>query len=544
MKKNITYIFAILFSMGLGACSNFLEENPVDQMPEDEAYKNPEMIYLNSVSNLYTKVGGNGWSQGLQGSDRGIYDLNTFSSDEAMLPTRGGDWNDGGMWRDLFQHKWNTDYQPVKGTWDYLYNVIVLCNRSIDKLTALKELDPSNENFDIYKSEVRAFRAMYYFYLLDLYARVPIVESSTTKMSEISQSERSEVFDFVKKELEETVGQLSTKSSANKGSHYGRMTQPVAYFLLAKLAINAEIYADDNWMDEAHPSANDIMFEVEGEQKNAWEACIAYCDKIESLGFKLEPGLSGFASNFAVENEGSMENIFTIPMDAKAYSNNFINLCRSRHYTVGNAFSQGGWNGACATLECMKTFGYGTETSDPRLEVSYYTGKIMGPDGEYIKNEDKEDFEYEPLNVELNFDIENNPTYKYGGARMKKYEEDFTAGEGGMRPHNDIVLFRFADVVLMKAEALVRSGKSGQTEFNRIRERVGAPLRECNLENILAERMLELSWEGWRRNDLIRFGEYCKHITDRDVTDNHVIVFPISKDVLDVNTNLTQNAGY
>ena len=154
--------------MSLTACSSFLEESPVDQMPEAEAYKNPEMIYLNTVANLYTKVGHNGGGWGLQGTDRGLYDLNTFTADEAMLPTRGGDWDDGGLWRNLFQHNWGVNNDIVISVWDYLYNVIVQCNTSIDKLNELESVDPENPYYGIYKSEVRAFRAMYYYYLLDL----------------------------------------------------------------------------------------------------------------------------------------------------------------------------------------------------------------------------------------------------------------------------------------------------------------------------------------------------------------------------------------
>lgn len=91
MKRNILYTFIIATAMSMSGCSSFLEENPVDQMPEEEAYKNPQMIYLNTVANLYTKIGADGGGAGLAGTDRGLYDLNTFTADEAILPTRGGD---------------------------------------------------------------------------------------------------------------------------------------------------------------------------------------------------------------------------------------------------------------------------------------------------------------------------------------------------------------------------------------------------------------------------------------------------------------------
>ena len=76
---------------------------------------------------------------------------------------------------------------------------------------------------------------------------------------------------------------------------------------------------------------------------------------------------------------------------------------------------------------------------------------------------------------------------------------------------NDIVLFRYADALLMKSEAKVRNGESGDTELNEVRRRVNASSRTATLENILAERQLELAWEGWRRQDLIRFGSSREH---------------------------------
>lgn len=199
MKRNILYSITMAAFLGLSSCASFLEENPKDQMPENEAYKNPQMIYLNTVANLYTMIGGDGGGKGLAGTDRGLYDLNTFTADEAILPTRGGDWDDGGLWRNLFTHNWGENNDLIIATWDYLYGFIVQCNQSIDKLESLKEADPSNPYYEVYQSEVRALRAMYYFYLLDMYARVPIVESSLTQMKDVKQATRTEVFNFVKK---------------------------------------------------------------------------------------------------------------------------------------------------------------------------------------------------------------------------------------------------------------------------------------------------------------------------------------------------------
>lgn len=329
MKRNILYTFIIATAMSMSGCSSFLEENPVDQMPEEEAYKNPQMIYLNTVANLYTKIGADGGGAGLAGTDRGLYDLNTFTADEAILPTRGGDWDDGGLWRNLFTHNWGTNNDLIIGTWDYLYGVIVQCNQSIDKLVSLKEQDPENEYYEIYRSEVRAIRAMYYYYLLDMFARVPIVESSLTQMADVKQSERTDVFNFVKKELEESIPLLEDAKSAENGEFYGRMTKAAAYFLMAKLALNAEVYTDNDWTDNVRPDGKNIKFTVDGQEMNCWEATVAYCDKVKACGYALNLGTNGFLSNFVVNNEGSKENIFVIPMDPSLYKARNMYLVRT-----------------------------------------------------------------------------------------------------------------------------------------------------------------------------------------------------------------------
>lgn len=533
MRNNfIIYSILIIFGLSLFACS--LDEDPKDQIPEEEAYKSPTLIYLNTVASLYTEIGAGGGGSGLGGTDRGVYDLNTLTTDEAMLPTRGGDWDDGGLWRDLFQHKWGINNDLIHGSWDYLYRVIGKTNQSLDKLSELIEADPENVFLPVYEAEVKALRAMYYYYLLDMYARVPIVESSTAKIADVKQSSRSEVFNFVKKELEEAIPLLNEANSSNKGEYYGRMTKPVAYFLMAKLALNSEVYADDDW-ESGSPNGT-ATFEVDGSNMNAWEATIAYCDKISELGYELE---SDFSNNFSVTNENSKENIFVIPMDPTNYSARMMYLIRSRHYEHGRAYDQDGWNGASATKEALRIFR--KDGGDPRLEKTYFMGKVVGPDGNYIQD-GSDDLEYVPDAIALN--LSGDADEKTAGARMKKYETDPIAQAGGQLVHNDYVLFRYADVLLMKSEALVRNGQNGDAELKQVRDRVGASERVATLENLLDERMLEFAWEGLRRQDLVRFDRYHIPITDRPETARYRTVFPIPGEVLSLNDNLTQNPGY
>lgn len=131
---------------------------------------------------------------------------------------------------------------------------------------------------------------------------------------------------------------------------------------------------------------------------------------------------------------------------------------------------------------------------------------------------------------------------------MKKYEVDPTATKDGKLMENDIVLFRYADALLMKSEAKVRNGANGDEELNEVRSRVNASPRTATLENILAERQLELAWEGWRRQDLVRFGKftraYSSHPQLPDEASGYTTVFPIPEKIRVMNERLKQNPGY
>ena len=133
---------------------------------------------------------------------------------------------------------------------------------------------------------------------------------------------------------------------------------------------------------------------------------------------------------------------------------------------------------------------------------------------------------------------------------MKKYAIDKNATRDGKMMDNDIVLFRYADALLMSAEAKLRNGMDGQADYDAVRERADMPTREISLQNLLDERLLELCWEGWRRQDLIRFRQYESlfmgdswnaKVNERD---GHTTVFPIPADIITLNPNLVQNKGY
>lgn len=543
MKRIYSILFASFSLLSWASCSSYLEENPKDRLDEETAYSTLSDVQKNGVLSLYNYVGGYVDSQGLQGTGRGIYDLNTFTTDETIMPTRGGDWYDGGFWQGLYLHRWGVNNEAVYATWEYLYRTVILCNGSLERIQDFAEKHPE-ENVADCVAEVRALRAMFYYYIMDLFGSVPLIEKSDPAVEDIVQEKRSKVFNFIVKELTESSSLLSEERSNQPGVYYGRMTQPVVWFLLAKLALNAEVYTDDDWTDGSRPDGKSIFFEVEGQRLNAWQTVNYYCEKITAAGYTLE---KDYTANFAVFNESSEENIFVIPMSKTLYTNQFICLFRSRHYNHAKAYGLSGENGSSATKEVLETFGYDTPQVDARFDYCYFAGPVKDLEGNQILLDDGvTPLVYEPWNVAL--DVSGKPYEKTAGARMKKYEVDKTGLKDGKLLDNDIVLFRYADVLLMQSEAKVRNGENGDAELNLVRSRVGMAPRTATLENLLDERMMELAWEGWRRQDMIRFGVFTRSYSCRPQLpgeeNGYTTVFPIPEKVIDMNPQLHQHKGY
>lgn len=554
--KRYRFLFLLLAALSMTSC---LDEHPKDQLDEDAIYGSASDIYINAVASLYNYIGGANESEGIQGTCRGIYDYNTLTTDEAMIPIRGGDWYDGGLWNAMYQHRWGADDQSLYDTWKYLYKVIVLANKSLDIISNKSALLSAAQQEE-YRAEIRAIRAMFYYYAMDMFGRVPLVLSSAEQLHSSlfqGQTDRSSIFQFVFQELQQVLPSLPDQHSNKEGNYYGRITQPVVNFLLAKLALNAEIYMYDDWTQgyASRPKGSDIHFsvpasdaslrngdKVDFRKLNAWETCIYYCDKLAEEGYVLE---SDDSFNFSTHNETSKENIFTIPMDKNIYTNQFHYLFRSYHYTHGGVLGWGSENGTCATISTMKANHYGEADEDARCKMNFVAG-VVKVDGHELLMDNGKPLEYQPFEVAQN--LTNSKFVKTAGARMAKYEVDRTSYMDGKLQSNDIVLFRYADALLMKAEAKVRNGENGDEELNRIRARVGMPYRKATLDNILEERLLELVWEGWRRQDLIRFGKFTAAYDLRTPlqgeSSGYTTVFPIPQKCIDLNSELVQNKGY
>ena len=564
----------LLSSILLASCS--LDETPRSKFSEEEAFSTPKLVYVNTVANVYSSIG-----NGLYGSDGGsVHTFQEFSSDASMIPGRQGDWVDGGAWQNIFLHNFESSVSKYNDVWNNLYRVIGLANSSIDRLNKYLGEHPEYAG---YVYELRALRAVYYYYVMDLFGQVPLVVSSQVSANEVAQSNRSDVFKFVTSELAECIPHLSDSKSQNEGEYYGRITKAVAYMCMAKCAINAPVYTIDDTTPTSYSAfvgtdksgkataseeqgktvsemGKNINITLDGETRNAWETAVYCADQIASLGYRLQPS---YADNFIVANQNSVENIWTRPNDCVNYKIEDYNIVRTLHYNHGGAIGYQGWNGACSSKQQMLVYGYGTANPDPRLKLNFYTDKdYMEETGKAVEDgaTDKP-LEYMPLAVKVDFTAADDPhAMKCSGARMKKYEFDKSTTQQ-YSFNNDLVIWRYADALLLKAEAEYRMGNKAEalTIVNEVRGRVAAtPRTELTLNDILDERMLELAWEGVRRQDQIRFCTFTEPTADRfkgvthnasagdynDDTQGYTMVYPIPYAVLNLNKKLGQNPGY
>ena len=562
MKKVLVSSMLILGGL-FSACSGFLDEDPKSKIPEEEAYKSEKLVYVNTIATIYTSFGNR-----LYGSTDNVHTLQEFSSDAWILPGRQGDWVDGGKWQSLFLHNYGPGNATIKSTWNALYTIIGNCNTSIDNLETFIQAGGESYLQD-YQYEARAVRAILYYHLVDLFGRVPLVTSSKTVMADVNQSSRSEVYQFIVDELTDCIPHLPSGKCQNMGKYYGRVTKAVGYMAMAKVAINSPILSKDDWNDGSlvggiakvapyvNQAGKNIKIALDGTTRDAWET-VLYCQKqIEKEGYSLQPN---FSQNFSKTNDSSVENIWTQPSDGTTYKVSDYNPTRTLHAAHASAYGLQGWNGACATVEQMKVFKYGTDEQDPRMDMTFFYGPVF-VDGKPIDAGlgDGAQLCYNPMDVVVDFkeDVPNQ-ILKFAGARMSKYEVDNT-NYSYLNHNNDKVFWRYADALLLAAEAKVRMGQSGDAEVNEIRDRVQAGQKSnVTLQDILDERMLEFSYEGMRRQDQIRFGTYTEPTTDRYAGVHHNVatgdyvvdntgfttVFPIPTSVLELNTKLTQNPGY
>lgn len=588
MKKILSFVSVALLFFAT-SCSDFLVEHPESSFAKEEAYTSPTLVYLNTLASVYTASAMNN-----TGITWGGYraNLSELPGDLLLLPGRQGDWVDGGRHQNVMLHAWTANNNTTLRTaWQTPYTQISLCN---DNIASLQEmLDNGGEEFlNQYIAELRMVRAFYYYDLVNYFGRVPIVTTAGMSVSDVNQSERSQVFQFILNEIAEALPLLAdVRSSDPSTEYYGRFTKPVAYMVLAKLAISAPIFSKDNWTDGSlvggmdkvskyvTEAGKEYMITVDGVSRNAWET-VVYCqEKIASYGHTMAASAK---SCFVVGNDGLPELIFVRPNNKDVYRIGQNLFWYSIHYAHGQAIGINGGNGMCASIRTCKIFGLtydeATKTvdysnADPRWDDFFLYGDITVNGRRIPSNVSEASYPYGsylPFDAHIDYSVEQyNDDWglyvvKWGGARVKKVEYctgDVFYNAQTIRSDADQPVYRYADALLLAAEAKYRLGKEAEALelLNQVRARSGAaPRASIDYQTILDERALELVWEPTRREDMIRFGTFTEPTEDVYPgvphtnsasdwvvdTDGHTTVYPLYTSILELNANFKQNPGY
>ena len=573
MKK---ILYSLLVLPLLFSCTRMLEEKNYGNPTTADLMKKEQNVAL-LVGQCYADVK---WLH----DHWGYWGVVTLTADEGLCPTRmpDKDWADGGYWRNLNTHNWNEMGGAFRNIWNTTIAGAVLCNKLLKTLNDYKS-SMSDEVYAQYVGELEVMRSYYYYMLFDCFGRIPYLEEFVDKASD-PLMEPENVWSHLVDCLERNAPNMAVVTDGNRALNYGRATQGFAYALLARLYLNAESFGCTPSNITLTNSATTPI----NSAADFYTNCIRCCDAIIDAGsYSIEPD---YFANFKIDNSGSKENIFVIVENGEANIDEragddgmMLNKLRIALLTLNYnhqktyGLMETPWNGFCARPSFIDRYaatdvrGPGNEglgTNDTK-QWGWFLGPIYDAAGNLCK--DKDEDESDAIIIKDIVDKDGNKSLAEAtdlcGARCIKYEID----KGGKYKYseNDFVLFRYADVLWMKEEAILRggSGTSGynSADFQTLRNRAfaydsdpkaayeAAYPNALTLDGILDERGREFYWENMRRRDLIRFDKFNKadYVEFVSSTDTWRNWFPIpykilEKSVRDDNGNpvWTQNPGY
>lgn len=501
MKKliYITQAICLTIVLSLMSCTK-LDEEVFSDIPLDKFFRSEKDVLMNA-GRAYTKLQ-------KYPEEFSLWSLNEMSSDEMVAPARddGFVW-DNGRWDEMQTHRLSPTNKILTLSWEYVFTGISACNEVIYET---EQTDITFPEKDRIVSEIKILRAFFYYWSMDNWGNVPFSIDFTDK-NLAAQKDRKFIFNYIEKDILDNIDKLQSQPTP---SYYGRVTQGMAYTLLAKLYLNSQEWTGtDNF------------------QKS-----VDACDKVIALNsYQIE---NDYFTNFKVQNQTSVENIFVIPMNSIFTKDRFywytLTLNDASRATFG--FTGQMWD------EFILEPGFLDKYADNDLrKKSFLYGQQKDKNGNDIVI-DGVPFIYTPT-------VGNYMARKkWEGARCAKYEYQNGLEYYATDMENDFVLFRYADVLYTKLEALWRLGRGGEMlndpQLQKIRTRAGiAPLQTSDLTSsgLLDELGREFAWEGHRRQDQIRFGVWGSTWWNKPPSGPNAKLFPIPQAVLSTNSNLVQN---
>jgi len=530
MKKIVLAITTLALLTGFSACRKL-------DVPVESQYTN---VNFPVIPSDYTALMGTMYADLASNYAITYWRMQELTTDEAILPARDGNFDDGGQYRQMHYHTWTFDHPYVNSIFQWGFGNINFCNRLM-KLLNDSKLDAATKASSIV--EVRAVRALYYFFMMEIYGNVPLVTDFPVNDLPATQP-RAKIFEFIESELKNIAQQLPSKpaDAATKALQYGRPTKAMAFSLLAKMYLNAGVYTGTT-------RYNDVVAMADSVQQNP--------------NYFLD---AKFRDIFLPNNGPQInETIFAIPYDQQISGNQFTRFGFYPYLNTAYGFTAGLSIAMSTTPEFYNRFnlagdlrtktwlvgpqfipdGNGGFTNQPAYYAGTTTQIVITPDLILVPPK--------PM------DVGNTIPCQAEGVRSIKFYPDPATVQATRVNGNDVPVFRLADIYLMKAEAILRGATATTVKgtlqtpdylVNLLRTRAAAPpVSGIDLPGLLDERARELSWEGWRRNDLIRYDLYEKeYLLPNDVlTMNKDLtrrLFPIPINEIKLNANLVQNPGY
>jgi hypothetical protein len=538
MKRNIKFMVASLLALTTGCTdldvdvrSKYTEYPSSSEVAVEAKMADVYYAFRNTLGNIYNRT-------------------QTLSSDEATGISFDGDYYDSGTYCHPSLHNFMPNDEGI-GYWSDLSSGITKCNQVID------DLGDSDDTAPAAIAPARVMRAFYHFILMDSFGDVPVLDKIPNEDEAVERSARKEVAEFIEKELTECLPYLSEENNA---STYGKPNKWMAEALLVKLYINWTVY-----------TCGDITAYMPSATNNKLADCVKYCDDIMQNGpFDLS---DSYRKKFFPDNGVQIKDfIYAMPYDCSSAQGMFYGRFRTfRRIDDGN----GGYYGGKMGNSCAGNYAMNPEFSDLfRLEGDDRNGAVLGgtvykfdastyePTSEPFIYKETSPLEFTKTitlkieNEQLNTGADFNG-WRQGYRSIKFYPNPAEYREYNRNQSNDVPIFRYADIILTKAEAILRgatatNGDTPQSLLNRIRTYVHAPSFEGtpSLQDILDERGREFFDENWRRNDMIRLGtfesEYGFHKQGFPTArfDKACRIFPVPQSVLEENSNWKQNSGY
>lgn len=507
--KTILFASTVVFGV---SCTN-LDEEVLDGVVIDTGGSGT----VNTASLLVSAY------EGLRGfqTQGQMFALDEMSTDALVGPTRGGDWDDNATWRQIHVHTWAPDHNEVRNAWNALLSQVYNCNLVIENGSATEV------------TQARFLRAFYYYNVIDLFGQAPYRDAGSALTDDPKVWTRVEATTFVISELEAVVSQLAARTPGDASI----ANADAAHFLLAKLYLNKGVFT-------AAAPAGPYTFDAADMTK--------VVEHVNAISSSLA---TNYWDNFKPDNNTSPEILFSAK-NIRGGAGGGIQY----HWRMSMHYNQtpDGWNGFSTVAEYYNKF----DPNDERIKysdagiianfgnpVGFQIGQIYKPGGVEIARDRIKNASNNQLGQPLVYTaavtlITGGATLESAGIRAQKYIPD-AANVG--TPENDFVFMRYSDALLMKAEAILRGG-SGTNDLVKLAQLVTrskvAGTVPTTLDAIYAERGKELWFEGWRRNDMIRFGKFLEARELKPyVSDVRYLLFPIPADAL-FNANLTQNPGY